>query len=213
MQIIWRIPGKTASAGMLMLTVWCLPLIICNQMMWDFYYPKELFFQLMVAIALVLRLNCKKIIIGFNLLDIVVIFNLLCPVLFSIFYHHIHFDCLRLPLYSVLFYLLIQCLDFHNRNEYFRFLTKTIIGLFAAGCLVAFYGISQYFGADFLHPHGIVTFGPKVVGTLGHANIMGGLFGADFSIRSCHHKSSQRNRMENPYLRWVNRYCRCPHTD
>jgi len=159
---------------MLILTVWLLPLIIYNRMMWDFYYPKELLFQVTVAIALVLRLNCKKTKIGFNLLDIVVILNLILPVLFSIFYHHIHIDSLRLPFYSILFYLLIQCIDFHDRNEYFQILLKITTGVFLVGCMVASYGILQYFKIDFLHPRGLVTFGPRVVGTLGHANVMGG---------------------------------------
>jgi len=39
---------------------------------------------------------------------------------------------------------------------------------------MAIYSILQEFNLDFLHPHGVVAFGPKVVGTLGHANVLGG---------------------------------------
>ena len=182
MNRVLKITGSNAAGYGLGLIVWLLPLVICNRMIWDFYYPKELFLQLTVSAVFVIQLFRKKTTIHLDWLDAIVITGLLLPGLFSIIFFQCPADNLRLPLYSVLFYLLIQCLNFNNQEEYFHYFLNITVGLLSIGCVIALYGILQYCGLDFIHPHGTVMFGPKVVGTLGHANILGGYLALIFPL-------------------------------
>lgn len=166
--------GNDAVGYGLAMIVWFLPLVICNQMMWDFYVPKELFFQLAIAAVLVVQLFRDKTTLRLNLLDIIAITGLLLPGIISIVLSQSYINSLRLPCYSVLFYLLIKSINFIDREEYFCYLLWVTCGLFSVGSIMAIYGILQYLNLDFLHPKGVVTFGPKVIGTLGHANVLGG---------------------------------------
>ncbi|MCD6441651.1 MAG: O-antigen ligase family protein [Candidatus Marinimicrobia bacterium] len=182
MNKVLKIIGGNAVGYGLGLTVWLMPLVICNRMMWDFYYPKELFFQIAVAAVLVIQLFRKETIIHLHWMDAIVITGLLLPGWFAIIFLHSPTENLRLPFYTVLFYLLIKSLSFESKKEYFRYFLNIAAGLFLIAVLIAFYGILQYCGQDFLHPHGMVTFGPKVVGTLGHANIMAGYLAMIFPL-------------------------------
>ena len=179
---IVRISGGKAAGYGLGLTVWLLPLVICNRMMWDFYYPKELFFQASLSVVLIIQLFRKETTIHLNWLDAIVITGLLLPGLFSSIFLHSPSANLRLPFYTVLFYLLIKSLSFESQKKFFHYFLNIAVGLFSVAGLIAFYGILQYCGLDFLHPHGMVTFGPKVVGTLGNANIMGGYLALIFPL-------------------------------
>lgn len=174
--------GSNAAGYGLGLIVWLLPLVIYNRMMWDFYYPKELFFQITVSAVLVVQLFRKETNIHFNWLDAIVITGLFLPGLFASIFFHSLYKNLVCPLYTVLFYLLIKSLSFESQKEYFRYFLNIAAGLFSITVLIAFYGILQYCGLDFLHPHGMVTFGPKVVGTLGHANMMAGYLAIIFPL-------------------------------
>ncbi|MGC9365410.1 MAG: O-antigen ligase family protein [Fidelibacterota bacterium] len=174
MNRIIKITGNKFAGYGLGLTVWLMPLVIYNRMMWDFYFPKELFFQAAVSVVVVILLFGKKTISCLNWLDAVVITILLLPGLLASIFLHNPYENLRHPFYTVLFYLLIKCLSFDSQKEYFRYFLNIAVGLFSVAGLIALYGILQYCGLDFLHPHSLVTFGPKVVGTLGHANILAG---------------------------------------
>jgi len=151
-------------------------------MMWDFYYPKELFFQAAVSAVFAIQLFRKETNIPFNWLDAIVITGLLLPGMFASIFLHSPSENLRLPFYTVLFYLLIKCLSFESQKEYFRYFLNISAGLFSVAGLIALYGVLQYCRLDFIHPHGMVTFGPKVVGTLGNANILGGYLALIFPL-------------------------------
>lgn len=173
--------NRTAGYG-LGIIAWLIPLVICNRMMWDFYYPKELFLQVAVSAILVIQLFQKETTIHLNWLDVIVVTGLLLPGWFARIFFHSPYENLRLPFYTVIFYFLIQCLSFKSQKEYFRYFSNIAAGLFSIAGLIALYGILQYCRLDFIHPHGAVTFGPKVVGTLGHANILGGYLAMIFPL-------------------------------
>jgi len=165
-------------------------------MMWDFYYPKELFFQTAVSAVIVIQLFRKETTICLNWLDAIVITGLLLPGLIASIFLNSPYENLRLPFYVVLFYLLVKCLSFESQKEFSHYFLNISTGLFSVAGLIALYGTLQYCQLDFLHPHGTVTFGPKVVGTLGHANILGGYLALIFPLGIVVLKMSQKIKMK-----------------
>jgi len=156
------------------ITVWALPLVIYNRMMWDFYVPKELFFRVALFSALFIHFLRRRTGVEFGLPDVIVIGCLFFIMVPSVIDGRITPDGFRTVCYLVLFYVLVQNTGFTGVEDLSRFTFCALTGLFCVGVVEAIYSLLQFFRLDLLHPHGIVTFGPRVVGTLGHANLLGG---------------------------------------
>ena len=139
-------------------------------MMWDFYVPKELFFQLSVAFVLLFQVFGDKTKFKISRLDVLILSGLTLPGLISVCHGQVSIEALRIPFYTAFFYILVQSLSYVDRISFYNYVRQALSGFFVVGIMMAVYGLLQAFDLDFLHSQGVVAFGPKVIGTIGHAN-------------------------------------------
>ena len=154
--------------------MWTLPLVICNRMMWDFYVPKELFLQFAVFLLLLFRVMTNETSLTICSADVSIAGFLILPGILSVISGRSSLNTMNIPGCLLLYYFLLQSIHFRDNHRIIEYFRLAVSGLFLVGVFMAIYGIMQDTGLDFLHPHGVVTFGPKVVGTIGHANAFGG---------------------------------------
>ncbi|MCK4577685.1 MAG: O-antigen ligase family protein, partial [Candidatus Marinimicrobia bacterium] len=154
-------------------------------MKWGYIVPKELFFQFSVTILLCIQLAKPNTSLKINLLDLILLSWLLLPMIVSIITGDTEDLSGRytLSFYFMMFFILVKLMhDQNDEDPIIRFMEKTFSIISLTGLFMAFYGILQYFNIDPFHPEGIRPFGPRVVGTIGHANAFGGYLAAIFPL-------------------------------
>lgn len=176
-----------------LLAVVCLtPLLISNSMMWGFYTPKELFFQVSVYLVLVLQIAKPKTRLRLSLIDLVVIAWLLLPVVLAIVARELYdFSRFNILLYLLLFYCFTQLIELQDKESALaKYLQRGFLLMSISGTLMALYGSLQHYGPDVFHPEGYIAFGPTVISTMGHANAFGGFLAIIFPFALHNFRSS-----------------------
>lgn len=145
------------------------PLLVYHKMIWGYFTPKHLFFQLMISLLPLIIVIGGRIRTRYNFIDVCVLIWLLFPILHTFVFGEFQYSkgYLDTNLYLFIYYLALRSL---SDIKQIQKLIKWIV--YAAG-LISIYGILQYFNIDPLLGKGYNTYGHQVVGTLGNANSMG----------------------------------------
>lgn len=181
----------------ILLIICITPLLFINSMMWGFITPKELFLQIAVFLLLALQLAKPATCLRLNLLDLLLLACVLVPMAVTIMMgdNQDFSGRYTLSLYLVMFFLFLKMMDDKGSVQPInKFLEKAFSLVSVIGLLMAIYGVLQHYQLDVFHPKGFTPFGPRVIGTIGHANAFGGCLAAILPLVAFNaFKSSKRH--------------------
>ncbi len=166
-----------------------LPLAVDFSLASPYLAAKKVFLQFMLALVLSLTafdlIRGREIKIRFNILDVLILSQIFFPICSGLVLRKYVNHQLTNFIFVVVFYLLLlqilqQLLLLKNKFNLLSFFHIVSIVVFAVSFIQASVGLLQFFDKDIFQRTSSFIYESKVIGTMGHANWMGGYLAASW---------------------------------